>query len=103
MVSGLKANKNTRDIINPYNQVIFTVLGTKEDAERNLSCKTRLSLVNGRKKPLKQEVKSTCHRGQNQRTSRSVSTIRNIRYWKTLEESYADMDDIHNVLMYFAD
>ena len=36
MVSGLKANKNTRDIINPYNQeVIFTVSeGTKEDAER---------------------------------------------------------------------
>ena len=30
------ANKNTRDIINPYNQeVIFTVTeGTKEDAEQ---------------------------------------------------------------------
>ena len=37
------ANKNTRDIINPYNQeVIFTVSeGTKEDAGTcNLSCKT---------------------------------------------------------------
>ena len=32
----VNANKNTRDIINPYNQeVIFTVSeGTKEDAER---------------------------------------------------------------------
>lgn len=36
------SNKNTRDIINPYNQeVIFTVAeGTKEDTERSdFSCK----------------------------------------------------------------
>lgn len=53
-------NKNTRDIINPYNQeVIFTVSeGTKEDAERAiLAARRAFSLVNGRKKLLKKEVK----------------------------------------------
>ena len=99
------ANKNTRDIINPYNQeVIFTVSeGTKEDAERAILA-ARRAFESGEwsQETAETRGKSTCHRGQNQRTSRSVSTIRNIRYWKTLEESYADMDDIHNVFMYFA-
>ena len=36
------SNKNTRDIINPYNQeVIFTVAeGTAEDAEKSNTCST---------------------------------------------------------------
>lgn len=42
------ANKNTRDIINPYNQeVIFTVTeGTKEDAEQAILA-ARRSFENG--------------------------------------------------------
>ena len=81
------ANKNTRDIINPYNQeVIFTVSeGTKEDAERAILA-ARRAFESGEwsQETAETRGKSTCHRGQNQRTSRSVSTIRNIRYWKNV-------------------
>ena len=55
------ANKNTRDIINPYNQeVIFTVTeGTKEDAEQAiLADVVHLKMVSGHKKQVKSEVKS---------------------------------------------
>ena len=41
------ANKNTRDIINPYNQeVIFVTEGTKEDAEQAILA-ARRSFENG--------------------------------------------------------
>ena len=55
------SNKNTRDIINPYNQeTIFTVAeGTKEDVERAILVARRsFEDVNGHLKQVKSEVKS---------------------------------------------
>ena len=55
------SNKNTRDIINPYNQeTIFTVAeGTKEDVERAiLAARRSFEDVNGHLKQVKSEVKS---------------------------------------------
>ena len=59
------SNKNTRDIINPYNQeVIFTVAeGTKEDTERAiLAARDHLKRANGHLKQVKLEVKSSHRR-----------------------------------------
>ncbi|HDF2206013.1 TPA: betaine-aldehyde dehydrogenase [Staphylococcus aureus] len=100
------ANKNTRDIINPYNQeVIFTVSeGTKEDAERAILA-ARRAFESGE---WSQETAET--RGKKVRAiadkikehREALARLETLDTGKTLEESYADMDDIHNVFMYFA-
>ncbi len=100
------ANKNTRDIINPYNQeVIFTVSeGTKEDAERAILA-ARRAFESGE---WSQETAET--RGKKVRAiadkikehRKALARLETLDTGKTLEESYADMDDIHNVFMYFA-
>lgn len=99
-------NKNTRDIINPYNQeVIFTVSeGTKEDAERAILAARRAfesgewSQETAEKRGKK--VRAIADKIKEHREA--LARLETLDTGKTLEESYADMDDIHNVFMYFA-
>lgn len=100
------SNKNTRDIINPYNQeVIFTVAeGTAEDAERAILARRRAfedaewsletSEVRGKK------VRAIADKITENRDE--LAKLETLDTGKTLEESYADMDDIANVFTYFA-
>ena len=100
------SNKNTRDIINPYNQeVIFTVAeGTAEDAERAILAARRAfedaewsletSEVRGKK------VRAIADKITENRDE--LAKLETLDTGKTLEESYADMDDIANVFTYFA-
>ena len=100
------SNKNTREIINPYNQeVIFTVAeGTKEDVERAILAARRsfedgeLSSETGEVRG--QKVRAIADKIKEHRDE--LAKLETLDTGKTLEESYADMDDIHNVFMYFA-
>ena len=100
------ANKNTRDIINPYNQeVIFTVTeGTKEDAEQAILA-ARRSFENGEWSQETSEVRGKKVRAIADKITENRDELAKLETFdtgKTLEESYADMDDIANVFNYFA-
>ena len=100
------ANKNTRDIINPYNQeVIFTVTeGTKEDAEQAILA-ARRSFENGEWSQETSEVRGKKVRAIADKITKNrdeLAKLETLDTGKTLEESYADMDDIANVFNYFA-
>lgn len=100
------ANKNTRDIINPYNQeVIFTVTeGTKEDAEQAILA-ARRSFENGEWSQETSEVRGKKVRAIADKITENrdeLAKLETLDTGKTLEESYADMDDIANVFNYFA-
>ena len=58
--------------------------------------------MNGRKKLLKQEVKVRAIADKIKEHREALARLETLDTGKTLEESYADMDDIHNVFMYFA-
>ncbi|WP_145429760.1 betaine-aldehyde dehydrogenase [Staphylococcus hominis] len=103
---GESANKNTRDIINPYNQeVIFTVTeGTKEDAEQAILA-ARRSFENGEWSQETSEVRGKKVRAIADKITENrdeLAKLETLDTGKTLEESYADMDDIANVFNYFA-
>lgn len=100
------ANKNTRDIINPYNQeVIFTVTeGTKEDAEQAILA-ARRSFENGEWSQETSEVRGKKVREIADKITENrdeLAKLETLDTGKTLEESHADMDDIANVFNYFA-
>ncbi|TRL99604.1 betaine-aldehyde dehydrogenase [Staphylococcus hominis] len=100
------ANKNTRDIINPYNQeVIFTVTeGTQEDAEQAILA-ARRSFENGEWSHETSEVRGKKVRAIADKITENrdeLAKLETLDTGKTLEESYADMDDIANVFNYFA-
>lgn len=100
------SNGETRDIINPYNQeVVFTVSeGTKEDAEKAILA-ARQSFESGEWS--KETSENRCNKVRAIADAilthkEELAKLETLDTGKTLEESYADMDDIHNVFMYFA-
>nr|WP_263314661.1 betaine-aldehyde dehydrogenase [Mammaliicoccus sp. Marseille-Q6498] len=100
------SNKETRDIINPYNQeVIFSVAeGTKEDAEKAILA-ARKAFESGVWSHETSENRSNKVReiaDLIKENKEELAYLETLDTGKTLEESYADMDDIHNVFMYFA-
>ncbi|MFI3545398.1 betaine-aldehyde dehydrogenase [Mammaliicoccus sciuri] len=100
------SNKATRDIVNPYNQevVISVAEGTEEDAEKAILA-ARQSFEAG-----EWSGETTENRSRKVREiadlikghKEELAELETLDTGKTLEESYADMDDIHNVFMYFA-
>ncbi|WP_436885076.1 betaine-aldehyde dehydrogenase [Mammaliicoccus sciuri] len=100
------SNKATRDIVNPYNQevVISVAEGTEEDAEKAILA-ARQSFEAG-----EWSGETTENRSRKVRAiadlikehKEELAELETLDTGKTLEESYADMDDIHNVFMYFA-
>lgn len=100
------SNKNTRDIINPYNQeVIFTVAeGTAEDAERAILA-ARRAFEDAEWSLETSEVRAEKVRAIADEITENrdeLAKLETLDTGKTLEESYADMDDIANVFTYFA-
>ncbi|UXR78232.1 betaine-aldehyde dehydrogenase [Staphylococcus sp. IVB6227] len=100
------SNQNTRDIINPYNQeVILTVAeGTTEDVERAILA-ARRSFDEGEYAQATAEYKGQKVRelaDKIKENRENLAELESLDTGKTLEESRADMDDIHNVFMYFA-
>ncbi|UXR69498.1 betaine-aldehyde dehydrogenase [Staphylococcus sp. IVB6246] len=100
------SNQNTRDIINPYNQeVILTVAeGTTEDVERAILA-ARRSFDEGEYAQATAEYKGQKVRelaDKIKENRENLAQLETLDTGKTLEESRADMDDIHNVFMYFA-
>ncbi|BCU51457.1 betaine-aldehyde dehydrogenase [Staphylococcus auricularis] len=101
------SNKETRTIINPYNQEnIFEVAeGTAEDAERAILA-ARRSFEEGE---YSQQMTGE-ERGKKVRAvadaikehREELAQLETLDTGKTYEESLGDMDDIHNVFMYFA-
>ncbi len=100
------SNQATRQILNPYNQevIIEVAEGTNEDVERAILAARRsfdegvYALETGENKGKKvgaiaDQIKA--HREE-------LAHLETLDTGKTLEESLADMDDIHNVFMYFA-
>ncbi|AJC95139.1 betaine-aldehyde dehydrogenase [Staphylococcus hyicus] len=100
------SNKATRSIINPYNQevIIEVAEGTTKDVERAILAARRAfdegvyadetGDVKGQKvRAIADKIKE--HREE-------LAQLETLDTGKTLEESRADMDDIHNVFMYFA-
>ncbi|MDG0843836.1 betaine-aldehyde dehydrogenase [Staphylococcus equorum] len=100
------SNEETRKIINPYNQeVIFEVAeGTSEDSERAILAAR--SAFEGSE--WSQETSDS--RGEKVGAiadlivehREELARLETLDTGKTLEESYADMDDIANVFHYFA-
>ena len=100
------SNEETRKIINPYNQeVIFEVAeGTSEDSERAILAarnafegsewSQETSESRGKKVGAIADL-IVEHREE-------LARLETLDTGKTLEESYADMDDIANVFNYFA-
>lgn len=100
------SNKATRKIINPYNQeVIMEVAeGTTEDVERAILAARRAfddgEYANETGEVKGQKVRAIADKIKEHREE--LAKLETLDTGKTLEESYADMDDIHNVFMYFA-
>ena len=100
------SNNETREIINPYNQeVIFEVAeGTEEDSERAILA-ARTAFENG-----EWTNETSENRGKKVRViadkivehKEELARLETLDTGKTLEESYADMDDISNVFYFFA-
>ena len=100
------ANNETRKIINPYNQetIIEVAEGTAEDAERAILA-ARESVELGEWTQETSEVRAQKVRAiadAIKANKEELARLETLDTGKTLEESYADMDDIHNVFMYFA-
>ena len=100
------SNQATRKIINPFNQeVIFEVAeGTDEDSERAILA-ARRAFEKG-----EWSLETSENRGKKVRAiadlivthREELARLETLDTGKTLEESYADMDDIANVFNYFA-
>lgn len=100
------SNQTTRKIINPFNQeVIFEVAeGTAEDSERAILA-ARRAFEKG-----EWSLETSENRGKKVRAiadlivthREELARLETLDTGKTLEESYADMDDIANVFNYFA-
>lgn len=100
------SNKATRDIENPYNQeVILTVSeGTAEDAAKAIQA-AKDAFESGvwadeTSENRSQKVREIANLIKENKDE--LAELETLDTGKTLEESYADMDDIHNVFMYFA-
>ncbi|PCF39207.1 betaine-aldehyde dehydrogenase [Staphylococcus delphini] len=100
------SNKATREIINPYNQeVILEVAeGTEADVERAILAARRAfdegSYANETGEMKGQKVRAIADKIKENREE--LAYLETLDTGKTYEESLVDMDDIHNVFMYFA-
>ncbi|ELJ9248248.1 TPA: betaine-aldehyde dehydrogenase [Staphylococcus pseudintermedius] len=100
------SNKATREIINPYNQeVILEVAeGTEADVERAILAARRAfdegRYANETGETKGQKVRSIADKIKENREE--LAYLETLDTGKTYEESLVDMDDIHNVFMYFA-
>ncbi|MBI5974411.1 betaine-aldehyde dehydrogenase [Staphylococcus canis] len=100
------SNKATRKIINPYNQEVIVEVaeGTTEDVERAILAARRSfddgEYANETGEVKGQKVRAVADKIKEHREE--LAKLETLDTGKTLEESYADMDDIHNVFMYFA-
>ena len=100
------SNHGTREIINPYNQeVIMTVAeGTTDDVERAILAARRSfdagDYAQATAEYKGQKVREIADKIKENREN--LAQLETLDTGKTLEESRADMDDIHNVFMYFA-
>lgn len=100
------SNKQTREIINPYNQaVIFEVAeGTAEDSERAILAARRAfeegTWANETSENRGKKVRAIANLIETHREE--LAKLETLDTGKTLEESYADMDDIANVFNFFA-
>ncbi|WP_323705100.1 betaine-aldehyde dehydrogenase [Staphylococcus pseudintermedius] len=100
------SNKATREIINPYNQeVILEVAeGTEADVERAILA-ARRAFDEGRYASETGETKGQKVRAiadKIKENREELAYLETLDTGKTYEESLVDMDDIHNVFMYFA-
>ncbi|WP_438798363.1 betaine-aldehyde dehydrogenase [Staphylococcus pseudintermedius] len=100
------SNKATREIINPYNQeVILEVAeGTEADVERAILA-ARRAFDEGRYANETGETKGQTVRAiadKIKENREELAYLETLDTGKTYEESLVDMDDIHNVFMYFA-
>ncbi|HGH0850943.1 TPA: betaine-aldehyde dehydrogenase [Staphylococcus pseudintermedius] len=100
------SNKATREIINPYNQeVILEVAeGTEADVERAILA-ARRAFDEGRYANETGETKGQKARAiadKIKENREELAYLETLDTGKTYEESLVDMDDIHNVFMYFA-
>lgn len=100
------SNKATREIINPYNQeVILEVAeGTEADVERAILAARRAfdegRYANETGETKAQKVRAIADKIKENREE--LAYLETLDTGKTYEESLVDMDDIHNVFMYFA-
>ncbi|HAR6338864.1 betaine-aldehyde dehydrogenase [Staphylococcus pseudintermedius] len=100
------SNKATREIINPYNQeVILEVAeGTEADVERAILAARRAfdegHYANETGEMKGQKVRAIADKIKENREE--LAYLETLDTGKTYEESLVDMDDIHNVFMYFA-
>ncbi|WP_390602297.1 aldehyde dehydrogenase family protein, partial [Staphylococcus pseudintermedius] len=100
------SNKATREIINPYNQeVILEVAeGTEADVERAILAARRAfdegRYANETGETKGQKVRAIADKIKENREE--LAYLETLDTGKTYEESLVDMDDIHNVFMYFA-
>ncbi|EII2007626.1 betaine-aldehyde dehydrogenase [Staphylococcus pseudintermedius] len=100
------SNKATREIINPYNQeVILEVAeGTEADVERAILAARRAfdegRYANETGETKGQKVRTIADKIKENREE--LAYLETLDTGKTYEESLVDMDDIHNVFMYFA-
>ncbi|EGQ1278150.1 betaine-aldehyde dehydrogenase [Staphylococcus pseudintermedius] len=100
------SNKATREIINPYNQeVILEVAeGTEADVERAILAARRAfdegRYANETGEMKGQKVRAIADKIKENREE--LAYLETLDTGKTYEESLVDMDDIHNVFMYFA-
>ncbi|HAR6436675.1 TPA: betaine-aldehyde dehydrogenase [Staphylococcus pseudintermedius] len=100
------SNKATREIINPYNQeVILEVAeGTEADVERAILAARRAfdegRYANETDETKGQKVRAIADKIKENREE--LAYLETLDTGKTYEESLVDMDDIHNVFMYFA-
>src|SRR5699024_11913765 len=100
------SNNATRDIVNPYNQeVILTVSeGTAEDAAKAIQA-AKNAFESG--VWADETSESRCQKVREiadliKKNKDELAELETLDTGKTLEESYADMDYIHNLFMYFA-
>ena len=100
------SNQATRDIINPYNQeVIFQVAeGTAEDTERAILAARRSfesgEWANETAEERGKKVRAIADQIKEHREE--LAQLETLDTGKTYTESLADMDDIHNVFMFYA-
>ncbi|GGI43395.1 betaine-aldehyde dehydrogenase [Mammaliicoccus stepanovicii] len=99
-------NKATREIINPFNQEVIMEVseGTTEDVERAIQAARRSfdsgEYANEPGEAKGKKVRAIADKIKEHRAE--LAELETLDTGKTLEESFADMDDIHNVFMYFA-
>lgn len=100
------SNKQTREIINPYNQAVILEVaeGTAEDSERAILAARRAfeagTWANETSENRGKKVRAIANMIEKHREE--LAKLETLDTGKTLEESYADMDDIANVFNFFA-